>query len=79
MLKKIKKTLISKIKKTKAKKQTSSKKIANVLIDRHQMIQEAAYFRAEKRYFFWGNPVEDWLAAEAEIDTQQNISKSASG
>ena len=43
------------------------------------MIQEAAYFRAEKRYFFGGNPVEDWLAAEAEIDTQQNISKSASG
>jgi len=79
MIKKIKDSLKRKIKKTKAKIQTSSKKMANVLTDRHQMIQEAAYFRAEKRYFFGGNPVEDWLAAEAEIDTQQNISKSASG
>ncbi len=73
MLKIIKKSLKNKIKKTKAKKQTSSKKIANVLIDRHQMIQEAAYFRAEKRYFFGGDPVEDWLAAETEIETQQNM------
>jgi DUF2934 family protein len=33
-----------------------------------QMIQEAAYFRAEARGFVGGDPVEDWLAAEAEID-----------
>jgi hypothetical protein len=35
---------------------------------RRQMIQEAAYFRAEKRGFQGGDPVADWLAAEAEID-----------
>jgi len=79
MLKIIKKSLKNKIKKTKAKKRTSSKKMANALTDRHQMIQEAAYFRAEQRYFFGGNPVEDWLAAETEIDTQQNTSKTATG
>ena len=31
-----------------------------------QMIQEAAYFRAERRGFVGGDPVADWLAAEAE-------------
>jgi hypothetical protein len=33
-----------------------------------QMIEEAAYYRAEKRGFRAGDPVADWLAAEAEID-----------
>jgi hypothetical protein len=33
-----------------------------------QMIEEAAYYRAEKRGFGNGDPVADWLAAEAEID-----------
>jgi hypothetical protein len=33
-----------------------------------QMIEEAAYFLAEKRGFSRGDPVADWLAAEAEID-----------
>ena len=32
-----------------------------------QMIEEAAYLRAEKRGSS-GDPVADWLAAEAEID-----------
>jgi hypothetical protein len=32
------------------------------------MIREAAYFRAEARGFVGGDLVEDWLAAEAEID-----------
>jgi CRISPR/Cas system-associated protein Cas5 (RAMP superfamily) len=35
--------------------------------ERHHMIAEAAYFRAEKRGFHRGDPTEDWLAAEAEI------------
>jgi|DewCreStandDraft_4_1066084.scaffolds.fasta_scaffold180174_2 hypothetical protein len=35
---------------------------------RHAMIAEAAYFRAEKRGFAPGAELEDWLAAEAEID-----------
>lgn len=32
------------------------------------MIAEAAYFRAASRGFQGGDPVQDWLAAEAEID-----------
>lgn len=35
---------------------------------RTKMIEEAAYYRAEQRQFRDGNPFEDWLAAEAEID-----------
>jgi len=35
---------------------------------RQAMIREAAYFRAERRGFVGGDPVGDWLAAEAEID-----------
>lgn len=36
---------------------------------RQRMIAEAAYFMAEHRGFNAGDPVQDWLAAEAEIDT----------
>jgi hypothetical protein len=32
------------------------------------MIAEAAYFRAERRGFVVGGELDDWLAAEAEID-----------
>ena len=35
---------------------------------RHDMISEAAYFRAEARGFAPGRELEDWLAAEVEID-----------
>lgn len=34
---------------------------------RHQMIAEAAYRRAQKRSFVGGNPDDDWYEAEAEI------------
>jgi hypothetical protein len=34
---------------------------------RHQMIAEAAYRRAQKRSFVGGNPENDWYEAEAEI------------
>jgi len=34
---------------------------------RYNMIAEAAYYRAEKRGFQNGNPIEDWLTAEEEI------------
>jgi Protein of unknown function (DUF2934) len=33
----------------------------------HHMIEIAAYYRAEQRGFQGGNPLDDWLAAEAEI------------
>jgi len=36
--------------------------------DRDHMIAEAAYFRALSRGFHGGDPVEDWLAAEREIN-----------
>jgi hypothetical protein len=36
--------------------------------DRYQMVAIAAYYRAEHRGFTGGNPVDDWLAAETEID-----------
>jgi hypothetical protein len=35
---------------------------------RHSMVAEAAYFRAQRRHFDPGHELEDWLAAEAEID-----------
>lgn len=35
---------------------------------RYRMIEEAAYFRAEKRGFVGGDVAEDWIQAEAEID-----------
>jgi hypothetical protein len=35
---------------------------------RRQMIADVAYRRAEKRGFCSGKELEDWLAAEAEVD-----------
>lgn len=40
--------------------------------ERSQMIATAAYFRAEARGFDGGDPVADWLAAEAEIENLQH-------
>ena len=37
---------------------------------RASLIAEAAFFCAEKRGFAPGHEVEDWLAAEAEVDTK---------
>ena len=36
--------------------------------ERHAMIELAAYYRAELRGFAPGRELEDWLAAEHEID-----------
>lgn len=38
--------------------------------ERHRMIAEAAYFRAERRGFAPGDPELDWRLAEAEIDAK---------
>ena len=35
---------------------------------RHELIAQAAYFRAQHRGFESGHELEDWCAAEAEID-----------
>ena len=36
--------------------------------DGQRLIAEAAYFRAERRGFVPGQELEDWLAAEIEVD-----------
>ena len=36
--------------------------------DRRSMIEKAAYYRAERRNFAPGHEVQDWLAAEKEVD-----------
>jgi Protein of unknown function (DUF2934) len=38
--------------------------------ERHAMIETAAYLRAEQRNFEAGHDAEDWLAAEAEVDSR---------
>jgi hypothetical protein len=43
---------------------------------RAALIAEAAFFRAEKRGFSPGNEVEDWLAAESEVDAKLMSAKS---
>jgi hypothetical protein len=37
---------------------------------RAALIAEAAFFRAEKRGFSPGHEVQDWLAAESEVDAK---------
>jgi len=56
------------MKKEKPRQETDSNGDGNEI--RHDMIAEAAYYRAQKRGFQNGDPIEDWLAAEAEIDEQ---------
>ncbi|RMD79607.1 MAG: DUF2934 domain-containing protein [Gammaproteobacteria bacterium] len=38
--------------------------------ERHRLIAEAAYLRAEARGFVPGHELEDWLAAEAEVEAR---------
>jgi len=38
--------------------------------ERERMIAEAAYFNAEHRGFMPGDPKQDWLLAEKQIDQQ---------
>ncbi len=43
--------------------------------ERHRLIAEAAYLRAEKRGFAGGDPSHDWLEAEREIDAALTVGK----
>ena len=55
--------------KTSTRKNSDVKhKIQDNGIARKEMIAVAAYYRAEHRGFADGDSMEDWLAAEAEID-----------
>jgi Protein of unknown function (DUF2934) len=38
--------------------------------ERQNMIETAAYLRAERRHFEAGHQAEDWIAAEAEVDNR---------
>jgi hypothetical protein len=38
--------------------------------DRQSLIAEAAYLRAEQRNFVGGDPVTDWLEAEADVNAR---------
>ena len=52
--------------------QSRHARMAQLMLERdvrHQMIAQAAYFRAERRGFEPGHELEDWLAAEIEVDT----------
>lgn len=46
----------------------AANKLTRTAEERYKMIAAAAYLRAEKRGFQGGNALEDWVAAEAEID-----------
>ncbi|MGC2456410.1 MAG: DUF2934 domain-containing protein [Gallionellaceae bacterium] len=51
-----------------------AKRMANGM-DREEMIAVAAYYLAEHRGFDGGDPLADWLAAEADIDAAFNNAK----
>lgn len=56
---------------------TAASKIIITPEQRYRMICDAAYFKAERRGFVGGNPADDWVEAEAEID--RLLKKSHSG
>jgi len=47
--------------------------------DRETLIAKAAYFRAQRRNFVAGHEVEDWLAAEAEVEQRLAQEQRANG
>jgi hypothetical protein len=46
---------------------------------RRALIAEVAYYRAERRGFEPGHEVQDWLSAEAEVDTALTLRVVKSG
>jgi hypothetical protein len=51
---------------------------AETMPERHRMISEAAYFRAERRGFAAGAELADWLEAEVDIDREMQSGGSRS-
>ncbi len=43
-------------------------------VDQREMIAREAYLRAEKRGFNGGDPVQDWLEAEAKVSEMMKMS-----
>jgi Protein of unknown function (DUF2934) len=56
------------VKAAKAPESSASEGITVSQEMRRAMIEQAAYLRAERRGFTPGSEVEDWLAAETEVD-----------
>jgi hypothetical protein len=48
--------------------QSATAKALHKPVDRYASIAQAAYFRSQHRGFKPGHEMEDWLAAEAEVD-----------
>ena len=61
-----KKTSVSKKKTAKTTRKTHNKEIDPAL--RQKMIEETAYFNAQQRGFVSGGALDDWLAAENEVN-----------
>lgn len=60
-------------KKTPRKRSASTRGADDIVIsedERRRLIAEAAYLRAEARGFVGGDPTDDWLAAEHEVDAR---------
>ncbi|MEJ2360191.1 MAG: DUF2934 domain-containing protein [Gammaproteobacteria bacterium] len=58
----------------KAKKQARPRKKQNSISDdvKRQMIAEAAFYNSQKRAQLGGDPVQDWLLAEKQIEQTLN-------
>jgi len=66
-----------KVQKKKAVKQAASPEVKQAISDaeRYAMIAESAYLIAERRGFQGEAALDDWLLAEAEINTRLSTSK----
>lgn len=49
------------------------KKEAISPLERWKMIAEAAYYHAQKRGFIGGNPMDDWVEGEKEVDAKYTV------
>ncbi|MDP8983573.1 MAG: DUF2934 domain-containing protein [Pseudomonadota bacterium] len=47
--------------------------------ERRRLIEQAAYLRAERRNFMPGHELEDWVAAEAEVDSRLSHARKLTG
>jgi len=62
-------TIKEKIRRRSSRKTSAKLKHAGVMeAERHHLISDKAYFHAEQRGFTPGAELDDWLAAEDEID-----------
>lgn len=61
---------------TSAKTARKKATVTSISTKEHQrLIAEAAYLRAERRNFIGGDPVTDWLEAEADVLARMNAKK----